>query len=82
MEGDFVSRFDFDNLTWKCAICGLERPDEKISVFKVDIGPRDLPTGTVVRNVKYCNDNPRCYDGARNWNEENFRARQRVREIS
>jgi hypothetical protein len=26
----------FDNLTWRCDICHEERPDEKISVRKID----------------------------------------------
>ena len=54
-------------LTWRCDLCGQERPDPLISVHKVDIGPKNLPPGTVVRNVKYCNDNPRCREGAENW---------------
>lgn len=59
-----------DGLTWRCNICHNVRPDEKISVHKIDIGPRDLPPGTVVRNVKYCNDNPACKQGAENWVEK------------
>lgn len=69
----------FENLTWRCAICQAERPDAKISVHKVDIGPKNLPAGCMVRNVKYCNDNPLCYEGAKNWNEEDHRARERVK---
>jgi hypothetical protein len=57
---------DFENLTWKCDICRRERPDAQISVHKVDIGPADQP-GIVIRNVKYCNDNPACKEGAENW---------------
>ena len=57
----------FANLTWKCDICHEERPDAFISVFKVDITPKNLPPGTVTRNVKYCSDDPACRNGAENW---------------
>lgn len=57
---------DFTSLTWKCDICHRERPDAQISVHKVDIGPAEKP-GVVIRNVKYCNDNPACKEGAENW---------------
>lgn len=55
-------------LTWRCDICREMRPDEKISVWKVDIGPKALP-GAVIRNVKFCNDKPACESGAENWKE-------------
>lgn len=71
--------FDSSAFTWSCDICGKERPDAKISVHKVDIGPEGLPPGTVTRNIKYCNDNPNCYEAAKNWNEEEFRRRERIR---
>lgn len=58
---------NFANLTWKCDICHLERPDAAISVRKVDISPKGLPPGTVTRNVKFCNDSPTCKEGADNW---------------
>ena len=57
-------------LTWKCDICHAERPDEKISVHKVDITPTNFQPGTATRNVKYCNDNPACKAAAENWREE------------
>ena len=60
----------FANLTWKCDICHEERPDAFISVFKVDITPKNLPPGTVTRNVKYCSDDPACRNGAENWREK------------
>ena len=52
-------------LTWRCDICGQERPGAAISVHKVDLHPEQ--PGIVVRNVKYCNDNPTCFEGALNW---------------
>jgi hypothetical protein len=52
-------------LTWKCDICGMERPDAQISVHKVDMHP-EAP-GIVIRNVKFCNDNLACQEGAQRW---------------
>ena len=47
--------------TWKCHICGKERPDDKISVHTKDTSTDyDLPPGTMKQNVRYCNDNPDC----------------------
>jgi hypothetical protein len=60
-------------LTWKCDICHRERPDAMIAVHKVDIGPANLPPWTVVRNVKYCIDNPACREGAVKWKEDAHR---------
>lgn len=51
-------------LSWKCDICKERRPDEKISVHKVDIsGNFNLPEGYVTRNIKYCNDREECQKG-------------------
>ena len=48
-------------ITWVCEICGKERPDEAISVHKVDFSPaNNLPPGSCQRNIKYCNDNELC----------------------
>ena len=50
--------------TWKCHICGDERPDEKISVLSKPI----VTNGQVVpggqQNIRYCNDRPACIEGA------------------
>lgn len=80
-----MSRFDFDpaTFTWRCDICGEERPDARISVHKVDIGVlslnghRPLPPGTMIRNVKYCNDEASCIEGAKNWDEAKYTDRMR-----
>ena len=62
---------DFENfwgsLTWRCDVCGNERPNEKISVHPVDITDPSVPTVKVVRNVKFCNDVPACKESAENW---------------
>lgn len=44
--------------TWKCHICGKERPDDKISVVSRPI----VANGQVIgqQNVRYCNDNADC----------------------
>lgn len=56
---------NWNELTWRCDICREERPDDKISVHKVDLYP-DRP-GVAIRNVKYCNDRSACQAGAINW---------------
>ena len=47
-------------ITWRCHICNAERPDEKISVLTKPLGVTDA-----VQNIRYCNDNPRCIEGAK-----------------
>lgn len=49
-------------LTWKCHVCGAERPDEFISVHK-----KEVMLGNGIRcqfNVRFCNDKRECIDGA------------------
>lgn len=49
-----------DSLTWRCMVCGDERPDRLISVLKVaGSGPVDVTV-----NVRYCNDRGACHLGA------------------
>ncbi len=52
------------NLTWRCHVCGKERPDDKISVF---VKPIFLPDGRICgqQNIHYCNDNPDCIKKAK-----------------
>jgi hypothetical protein len=46
---------------WNCEVCGKKRLGEDISIAMHDFSATySLPYGTVVRNVKYCNDNPTC----------------------
>lgn len=56
------------NLTWICHVCGKERPDNKISVLSSTkpLGRTHVP---ITQNVRYCNDNPDCREGATkiNW---------------
>lgn len=48
----------FPELTWTCHVCGLERPDAKISVFTRVIR---FENGVTMReNFMYCNDKPDC----------------------
>lgn len=52
-------------ITWTCRICGDERPDSAISVFRTDVSAENgLPAGTMQQNVRYCNDRPVCTKGA------------------
>jgi len=49
--------------TWKCHVCGRERPDALISVHKNE---RELAPGSPgTENVRDCNDSPSCIDGAK-----------------
>ncbi len=50
---------------WKCKVCGTERPDATISVFQRDITPEGMPPGTIMENVKFCNDREDCRQGAK-----------------
>jgi len=56
-------RISMSNISWKCHVCGKERPDDKISVFSKPIA---LPDGRVIgeTNIRYCNDSPECLVGA------------------
>ena len=51
----------FAAMTWKCHVCGRERPDERISVYSEE---RTIGPATAKVNVRYCNDNPDCRAGA------------------
>lgn len=63
-----MSANSMEKLTWRCDVCHAERPDAHISVHKVDLHP-ERP-GIVIRNVKFCNDNPACIVGAEHWKEK------------
>lgn len=54
-----------EGLTWKCHVCGAERPDEKISVHKESewAGVPGMRF-EVAANVRYCNDREACCAGA------------------
>lgn len=55
-------------LTWTCHICNKSRPDDKISVYKKDIGHENgLPEGIVQQNIRYCNDDISCREAAENY---------------
>ena len=45
--------------TWHCGICKRERADEAISIISFPM--KGLPGATI--NIKYCNDDPKCYQG-------------------
>ena len=52
-------------LTWKCHICGEERPDAKISVLSKPLIVNGQSYGT--QNIRYCNDRPKCIEGAKTY---------------
>lgn len=50
-------------MEWTCHICKETRPDDKISVFtKQTILSGVVP---VTENIRHCNDNVRCIEGAK-----------------
>lgn len=48
--------------TWKCQICGEERPDDKISVMSKPLVIDGQVLG--IQNIKYCNDRQNCIEKA------------------
>lgn len=55
--------------SWKCHICGEERPDACISVNSKDTSADyNLPPGTMKQNVRYCNDKEECKEAAKTFN--------------
>ncbi|MFA6971808.1 MAG: hypothetical protein WC208_10455 [Gallionella sp.] len=52
-----------ENLTWACHICKKVRPDDKISVYVKPLMVNGKQLGE--QNVRYCNDNPECLKGAK-----------------
>ena len=50
-------------LTWTCHVCGQERPDRFISVYKSFVSKHRIQ---IQQNVRYCNDNPDCIAKAPN----------------
>jgi len=48
----------FNNLIWKCHICGEERSDDKISVYTSPFIFQGHEIGH--QNVRYCNDKSDC----------------------
>jgi hypothetical protein len=49
-------------LSWKCHVCGKERPDSLISVYRKKSLVNDMD---IQQNIRYCNDKPECTVGAR-----------------
>ncbi len=52
-------------ILFSCSICKKQRPDEKISVLKRDMGKEHgLEPGVMTEHVQYCNDSPACVEEA------------------
>lgn len=50
--------------TWKCHICGEERPDSAIDVYTRDISHvYDLPAKSISENIRFCRDRAACVKG-------------------
>ena len=52
-------------LTWTCHICGKKRPDANISVLTKPNMINGVQCG--YQNIRYCNDDPACIEGAKNF---------------
>jgi hypothetical protein len=52
-------------MTWKCHVCGKVREDAQISVYSTT---RYMGSVPIQQNVRYCNDNPECIEGAKTIN--------------
>lgn len=50
----------FENLSWKCHICGDSRPDAKISVRSTPLMINGRECGS--QNIRYCNDKQSCIE--------------------
>lgn len=50
---------------WKCQVCGKQRPDLNISVVYVPMAGMERAYPETRWNVRYCNDRPKCFVGAR-----------------
>lgn len=51
--------------SWRCHICGERRPDAAISVLTRDLSRENgLAAGTIMQNVRYCNDREECISAA------------------
>ena len=51
--------------TWTCHICKRERPDDRISVLTKPLVINGQAIGQ--QNIRYCNDNPACIEGAQHF---------------
>ena len=53
-------------ISWRCHICGKERPDDKISVYTKSLIINGAELGS--QNIRYCNDNDECFEKAKIYN--------------
>ena len=49
--------------TWKCHVCGEDRPDNKISVLTKPLFIQGRNIGE--QNIRYCNDKDECKEKAK-----------------
>lgn len=58
-----IKAMGIGEVTWKCHICGEERPNDKISVLSKPLVINGRSCGE--QNIRYCNDRPACIEGAK-----------------
>lgn len=52
---------DIEAMTWRCDVCGITKLNRFIDVRPIDLSTSySLPAGSVIYNVKYCNNVTRC----------------------
>lgn len=65
----FGKPLDISKMTWKCHLCGQMRQDKDISVYKRYCF---LEYGQLQLNIRYCNDNPTCFELAKSYNPPGY----------
>lgn len=50
--------------TWRCAVCGDRRPDDKINVAYRPLAGLEHMFPETRSNIGHCNDRPECIDWA------------------
>ena len=56
------------SVLWTCHICKDTRQDGDISVYQTDLSKiNKLPKGSMMMNIRYCNDRPSCLSGAKSF---------------
>jgi hypothetical protein len=62
-------------MIWHCHCCKSRKPDGNIKAYRHDISNiYQLESGMLILNIRYCNDNPSCFQKAKNreWIISNF----------
>lgn len=58
---DLLAKLDVPPARFACDVCGAERDEEDIDLYRLS---RDVQGVSVTRNVRYCRDREACQAGA------------------